>query len=175
MATTSSLSLTTTFAPDAAETTAYTTTDQALDSSTSEAPSGQEASDSAARHDTDTVPGVRIETDILLLIPESVMEGGPAAPADVPQSGKPLYRGRSIQEPDDYDIQVEDPVYDDDDDMEVAETLVFKPFFRHRKNSGSRRRVYRNEGPKMNDGPKRNDGPYRKVFRYCPPCRYYYY
>jgi hypothetical protein len=27
----------------------------------------------------------------------------------------------------------------------------------------------------MNDGPKRNDGPYRKVFRYCPPCRYYYY
>jgi hypothetical protein len=174
MITTSSLSVPTTIVPDATETTAYTTTERALDSSTAEAPSGQEASDHAAKQTANSVPGVQIETDILLLIPESVAEEGPVTAVEVPQSGKPWTRARSLEVAEDYDIQDKDAAIDDVD-LDVAETLVFKPLFRHRKNSGVRRRVYRNDGPYANDGPFANDGPYRRApFRYCPPCRYYF-
>lgn len=169
MITTSSLSLPTTTVPDAAETTAYTSTEQALDSSTAEAPSGQDVSDNAVKQTLNSVPGVKIEADLLLLIPESVAEEGSVAPVEVPRSGRPWSRVRSLEVAEDYDTQEKDVI--EDVDMDVAETIVFKPLLRSRKNNNSvRRRVYRN------DGPYANDGSYKRApFTYCPPCRYHFF
>jgi hypothetical protein len=168
MITTPSLSLPSTVVPDAAETTTYTTTEQPLDSSTSEPPGGQEASDNAAKQTANSIPGVQIEADILLLIPESVAEEGPISPVGISESDKSWNRARSLDVAEDYDVKEKDVV--DDVDLDVAETIVFRPLFRRRKYNGVRRRVYRNDGPYANEERHR-----RIPFTYCPPCRYYFH
>jgi len=155
MVTNACMSMPSTIAPDVPETTAYATTEQEVDVSTSEAPSGQTKSDNDNKHKVNTDPGFQIESDFLLLIPERAGEEGP-------QSGNPGNRARALVAAEDYDLPEKDTAADDDD-LEVAEAIVFKPLFRYRKRNDMRRRVYSNGGPE------------RKVpFKYCPPCRYHF-
>jgi hypothetical protein len=159
---TSSLFIPSTLAPDATETSLYASTEQTADLGTSEAAGGLEPPDNP-KQSADTVPGVQIETDVLLLIPETVPEEEPPSLNKISSSGRPESRARSFKEEDYYD-----EVISDNDDLEPAEALVFRPLFRHRKQN-SRRRVDKNR-------PSRNKDPYRRVpFKYCPPCRYYFF
>jgi hypothetical protein len=159
------LSIPLTLAPDATETSLYPSIEQTADIGTSEAPGGQEPSDNP-KPSSDTAPGVQIETDVLLLIPQTVAEEAPASPKEFLPSRRPENRARSLDDTEYYD---EEDVVSDNGDLEAAETVVFRPVFRYRKNS-SRRRV-----DKHDVSPKNND-PYRRLaFKYCPPCRYYFY
>jgi hypothetical protein len=101
----------------------------------------------------------------LLLIPDTVAEEAPEIPNELPPSRRPENSARSLDNTDYYGDE-----YDvSDDDLDAAEALVFRPLFRYRKH-GSRRRVDKH------DRPSRNKDPYRRIpFRYCPPCRYYFY
>jgi hypothetical protein len=157
------LSIPSTLAPDVTETSIYATREQTADIGTSETPAGQEASDNH-KHSADTVPGVQIETDVLLLIPETVPEEAPASPSELLPSKRPENRARSLENIDYYD----EDVASDNDDLEAAESVVFRPLFRYRKHN-NRRRVDKHDITSRHD-------PYRRVpFRYCPPCRYYFY
>jgi hypothetical protein len=160
------LSIPSTLAPDTTETSLYVTIEQTADIGTSEAPGGQEPPDNP-KPSSDTVPGVQIETDILLLIPETVLEGAPASPDEFLPSRRPENRARSLDDTEYYD---EEDV-PDNGDQEAAETVVFKPLFRYRKHN-NRRRVDKHDVL----SPSRRIDPYRRVpFKYCPPCRYYFF
>jgi hypothetical protein len=160
---TSSLSLPSTVVPDATETSEYITTEQTAYVGSSETPEGQEPSD-IPKPSADAVPGVQIETDILFLAPEVSAEEEPPSPHKVSPGG-PESRARALEK----EYEYYDEVASSDDDLESADTLVFRPLFRYRKQN-NRRRVDKH------DKPPRNNDPYRRVpFKYCPPCRYYFY
>lgn len=136
---------------------------------TSEALSGQETPDSSAKNAAEAVPGIQIERDILLLIPETVAEEGPLTPLET-ESGN---RARALDDAEEYDTQ-EKHGLSYADDLEVAETLVFRPLFRHRKRNEDKRRVGSNEGQRRKDGAHRHENDERRQpLRFCPPCRFY--
>jgi hypothetical protein len=152
------LSIPSTLAPDATETSLYATIEQTADIGTSEAPGGQKPT-------SDTVPGVQIETDILLLLPETAAEGAPASPSEFLPSRRPENRARSLGDAEYYD---EEDI-SDNGDLEAAESVVFRPLFGYRKGS-SRRRVDKH------DTSPRDIDPYRRViYKRCPPCGYYFF
>jgi hypothetical protein len=159
------LSIPSTLAPDAKETSLYATTEQTADIGTSEAPGGQEPSDNL-KHSSDTVPGVQIETDIVLLIPETAAERAPASPSEFLPNRRPANRARSLDDTEYYD---EEDVVSDNGDLEAAETVVFRPLFGYRKHS-NRRRV-----DKHDVSPRNNDQYKRVIYKHCPPCRYYFF
>ena len=164
------MSLPSTFITDAPETTTYVPTEVAVDSNTSAVPSGQETSDHSPNNAAETVPGIQIETDILLLIPETVAEEGPLTPLET-ASGN---RARVLDDAEEYDTQ-EKLALSYTDDLETAEALVFRPLFRYRKRNDLRRRVDRNDGTRRKDGAHRHEnGERRPPFRNCPPCRFYF-
>lgn len=155
------MSIPSSLAPDATETSLYATTEQTADIGTTEAAGGLQPPDNS-KHSADAVPGVQIETDVLLLMPETLPEEEPPSPNKISPSRRPENQARAFTEEDYYD-----DVVSDSDDLEAAEALVFRPLFRYRKQN-NRRRVDKNR-------PSRNKDPYRRVpFRYCPPCRYFY-
>lgn len=168
--TTSSVSLPSTLITDAPTTTTCVPTEAAVDSSTSEATSGQETSDNSAKNAAEAVPGIQIETDILLLIPETVAEEGPLTPLEA-DSGN---QARALDDAEEYDTQ-EKHALSYTDDLEAAEAIVFRPLFHHRKRNDLRRRVDRNDGQRRkDDAHKHGNGERRQPFRFCPPCRFYF-
>lgn len=165
------MSLPSTLTTEAPTTTTCVPTETAVDySSTSAAPSGQETSGNSAKNAAEAVPGIQIETDILLLIPETVAEEGPLTPLET-ESGK---QARALDDAEEYDTQ-EKHALSYTEDMEAAEALVFRPLFRHRKRNDLRRRVDRNDGQRRKDEAHRHgNGERRQPLRFCPPCRFYY-
>lgn len=154
------MSIPSTLAPDATETSLYATAEPTADIGTTEAAGGLEPPDNP-KHSADAVPGVHIETDVLLLMPETLPEEEPPSPNIISPSRRPENRALVFKEEDYYD-----DIASDSDDLETAEALVFRPLFRYRKQN-NRRRVDKNR-------PARNQDPYRRVpFKYCLPCRYY--
>jgi len=165
------MSLPSTLNTDAPATTTCVPTEAAVDSSTTEASSGQETSDNSAKNAAEAVPGIQIETDILLLIPETVAEEGPLTPPET-EAGN---QARALDDAEVYDTQ-EKHALSYTDDLEPAEALVFRPLFRHRKPTTLRRRVDTNDGQRRKDeAHKHGNGERRQPFRFCPPCRYYFY
>jgi len=164
------MSLPSSLVTDAPATTTCVPTEAAVDSSTSEAPSGQETSDSSVKNAAEAVPGIQIETDILLLIPETVAEEGPLTPLET-DSGN---QARALDDAEEYETQ-EKHALSHTDDLEAAEVLVFRPLFRHRKRNELRRRVDRNDEQRRKDGAQRHgNGERRQPFKFCPPCRFYF-
>jgi len=163
------MSLPSTLITDAPATTTCVPTEAAVDSSTSEAPSGLETSENSAKNGAEAVPGIQIETDVLLLIPETVAEEGPLTPFET-ESGN---QARALDDAEEYDTQ-EKHALSYTEDLEAAEALVFRPLFRHRKRSELRRRVDRNNGQRRKDEAHRHgNGERRQPLRFCPPCRFY--
>jgi len=164
------MSLPSTLITDAPTTTTSVPTEAAVDSSTTEVPSGQEKPENSAKNAAEAVPGIQIETDILLLIPETVAEEGPLTPPET-ESGN---QARALDDAEEYDTQ-DKQALSYTDDLEAAEALVFRPLFRHRKRNALRRRVDRNNGQRRTDEAHRHgNGERRQPFRFCPPCRFYF-
>jgi hypothetical protein len=173
IATTSSRSLPSTLVTDAPETITHVPTEAAVDSTSSEASSGPKISDNSATNAAEAVPGIQIETDVLLMIPGSVPEEGPLTPIETRLEN----RARALDEAEDYDSQEKHSVIYNDD-MDAAEALVFRPLFHYGKSKNMRRRVDRNNGRHRKDGARRTEdagSPKRFPFKYCPPCRFYFY
>jgi hypothetical protein len=165
------MSLPSTLVTDAPETITYAPTEVAVDSTTSEAQGGQQTSDNSVKNTAEAVPGIHIETDILLLIPETVAEEGPLIPLET----RPRNGARTLDDAEDYDTQ-EKHAASYTDDLEAAETIVFRPLFPYRTHSNMRRRLNRNDGRRRKDGQYRNEDDERRLpFKYCPPCRFYFY
>jgi hypothetical protein len=164
------MSLPSTLVTDAPATITYAPTEAATDSNTSAAASGHDTSDNSANNTAEAVPGIHIETDILLLIPETVAEEGPVTPLET----RPGNGARALHDAEDDDTQEKNTSYTDD--LEAAETLVFRPLFRYRKHNNMRRRTNRNDGRRRKDGAFRNEvTERRRPWTYCPPCRIYFY
>jgi hypothetical protein len=166
------MSLPSTLNTDAPATTTCVPTEAAVDSTTTDASGEQETSNTSANNATEAVPGIQIETDILLLIPETVAEEGPLTPLETEGGGQ----DRALDDSEEYGTQ-EKHALSYKDDLEAAGTLVFRPLFRHRKRNNPRRRVDINDGQRRKDeAHKHGNGERRRQpVRFCPPCRYYFY